>query len=151
MKRKLFKNRIDMIRPSVLDLGCFDGRKNAWMLQYGCKYKGVDLLVENEHVEKGDFVEFLRKDKGKYDLVLLEFSLQQIKIDEALEIMPRIGKRLKKGGYIYIQTFIEKKYFTQRELCRIADDFSIRYWNQYKSKDKRGRDRDCVEILLKKL
>ena len=156
MRKTFFKTLKIQIPKSarVLDLGSYDGKKNKWMIKEGYQYQGLDLLQENEYVKKVDFVAWLENNKTLFDLILAEFSLQQIPKDDFWKTINNIQESLSLGGYLYISSFNEKDkfgpLFTNAEFLKIGDGFNILYQKNSISKDLKKRNRYITSMLLQK-
>jgi SAM-dependent methyltransferase len=150
MKKILFKKLPLPTKPSILDVGCFNGKQNAWMRKFD--YEGVDLLFKDSHIIQKDALHFFNGNKKKFDLILFEFSLQQIKKFKAVILMAKHA--LKPGGFLYIQSFNEYDpyvaFFSQRQYFEMTSNMRITFWRTDESRDNRDRRRNVTELLLQK-
>lgn len=154
--RKIYLKKINIPKNAkVLDLGSYDGKQNKWMVKSGYLYKGIDLLKENKYVEKSDFVSWLKTNNEKFDLILAEFSLQQIKKKEISIVIKMIKQALNPKGYFYFSSFNKNDSFnpcfSQKDFLKMCNNFEIVSWNSRTGVDLRGRNRQVTELLLKKV
>ncbi|GEM_PF-6988427 len=154
MKKQIFKKLKLPQGSAILDLGCYDGSKNKWMRRKKYIYQGIDLLFEDSYVKKANFVPWLKKNKKKYNLILSEFSLQQIPRIHLWETVKNIQKILKPGGYFFLTSFNEADahgpFFTEKEYLKIGRNLSILFKNHTTGIDKKKRKRSVTEILYMK-
>lgn len=123
------------------------------MKDEGVFYQGVDLLHEGQNIKKTDFIPWLKNNKKKYNLIISEFSLQQVPRKHLWGTVQNIKRALRTNGYFYLASFNEADkfgpYFTQKEYLKIAEDLDILFWNRKNGTDKKSRQRSVTEILLK--
>lgn len=115
-------------------------------------YQGIDLLYEDNYIKRGNFVSWLKKNKKRYDLILSEFSLQQVPRKHLWSTVQNIKKSLTPSGYFFLASFNETDkygpYFTKKEYLKIGKNLSILFKNRTKSKDKKKRERSITEVLF---
>lgn len=138
----------------ILDLGCYDGKKNAWALKKGFLYQGIDMRYESQQIKKTDFIPWLKENRRRFDLILLEFSLQQISKKNVRQVIKDIKRIMNPNGYLFIASFNERDaygpFFTQKEYFAMCHGLRILLWSSKYGKDKNKRQRSVTEILLKK-
>lgn len=103
-------------KNQILDIGC--GRANIiGALQEKYKFNnkplGVDIvkskgIKKNIIFEKADGVSFLRKNKKKFDLILIKQSIHFFSVKKLLILLDYIKKSLKPGGKLIILTLNTK-------------------------------------------
>lgn len=156
-------------RGNILDLGMGEGRNTFFFAKMGYEVEGFDISqtaiercierAKNESLKVKAEVRDLKEvdiPQGRYTLIIAAWVLNFFKKTEAEEIVRKIKKGLKKGGFIYISifslddpgyekakkrlkvvgknTFYSSKrdhfihYFTEEELLQLFDDFKVVYY-----------------------
>ncbi len=124
-------NKYDSKNKTVLDLGCGTGRDSLLALEKGFKVvsldfseKQLELLgkkvkergFENKHtLILGDMSDIDFKEES-FDIVMAIASLHHLKKEEQIEIVKKIEKWVKKGGYVLVSVWAyENERFKGRE------------------------------------
>ena len=108
---KFLKNRINLNKNSkILDIGC--GRANiisALQQKYKFKYKAIGIdIVKNKNIKKNiifkknDGIDFLKKDKKNYDLILLKQTIHLLSPKKINLLLKLAKSRLATSGKLLI-------------------------------------------------
>lgn len=126
------------IAPSVLDLGCGDGRNSEYLRDLGCRVKAYDLRPDYAWASRPAWVagrDPIPED-GVFDLVLCQYLLMFLSDDEIYRLLLEIERVTKPGtGYAMFELqkvksgrdvdlskitefFLDKSHLTQRQRLR---------------------------------
>lgn len=105
---------LDYKEGNILEIGCGWGKYLYHLKSQGFKkLYGVDISSEQvktakeklflENVEKKDALEYLKKTKEKFQVVILIDVLEHLEIEYIMELMDLISNRLNSGGLVLVQ------------------------------------------------
>lgn len=102
-----FFNKDDLI----LDAGCGSGVKSKYLSDRGLKIVGIDiseklLEIAKKEIPQAEFYEMGMEDvsklKDEFDGIFAQASLLHIAKKDIKEVLRKLNKKLKSGGYFYI-------------------------------------------------
>lgn len=158
------------INPSIVEIGCGDGRDAAYIVTRTNRYTGFDIsrgmikiakkTVPNTHFEVGDAVSY-EYPKGA-DIVFAFASLLHLDKDEVGSVFNKVYESLNPGGIFYISTkyapeyteLIKKDQYGER-LFYLYNSSLIKqlagegYATVFENKDTRGNT-EWLEIAFQK-
>jgi SAM-dependent methyltransferase len=130
--RFFFKTDLHKITGKVLELGCGSGNNLRLFYEYGWDVKGVDCtqsaidqaennlfsikkeydLEGNYEVEFDDMLEYLKKDKSQYDVIIFPSSIFYLSFENIKKVLSTISQNalLKKGGYLFLKVLTPDDY-----------------------------------------
>ena len=130
--RFFFKEKLNQITGSVLELGCGNGNNLMLFAEYNWNIMGVDInskLIDAanfnfKHLNKNNFrfktndmVKFIKKYNGeKFDCFLLPSSLYYLSEEQIVELLKLIQdkKILKKKCFVYFRVRLDDDYRLKR-------------------------------------
>ena len=130
--RFFFKTDLHKITGKVLELGCGSGNNLRLFYEYGWDVKGVDCtqsaidqaennlfsikkeydLEGNYKVVFDDMLEYLKKDKSQYDVIIFPSSIFYLSFENIKKVLSTISQNalLKKGGYLFLKVLTPDDY-----------------------------------------
>lgn len=103
------------VTPSLLELGCGNGRDRIYFAQNGIDVTAIDQVDEicrlrnrfksckNLNFIREDFTDFPGYLSEKYDFIYSRFTLHSIREDEANTLLKNVHDNLKTGGKLFIE------------------------------------------------
>ena len=133
----------------VLDLGCNVAKWYPAFKNLGLIYEGLDfspVAIEEARRKYPELTFYLMKAqemnfKEKYDLVFTNTVLQHMHLETKKEVMPRIWRALKKGGFLVIQEKSDvdtETTFTRAGWIRFVTQFGFKFLRSTDPKDPRN-------------
>jgi len=119
----------------VLDVGCAGGIKSKYLMQKGLNAVGIDFSEKMIEIAKCEVPngEFLVKDMADsetlnyvFDAIFMQAVLLHIPKVNAKEIIKKLAKKLKRGGYFYIAVKAKKPGRAEEEVS-VEEDYGYRY------------------------
>ncbi len=101
----------------ILDIGCGRGKILGFLsskLKLRNKPKGIDIEIHRDRDERINFtkidaVRYLKKNKKKFDLILIKQTIHLLNFNEIKQLISLCKAKLKKGGKIFIFTLETSK------------------------------------------
>jgi predicted TPR repeat methyltransferase len=144
---KLFRKQ----NPSVLELGCGDGRDAYEICKLTDSYLGIDQSAElikiardkvtNGNFEVSDMIKF--NPPQNYDIVFAFASLLHMSKPNLKKVITNTSKNLNSNGIIYISL---KRDTYQKRVQK--DEFGIRTFYYYEPSDIEATKLDSLSIVL---
>ena len=139
MMRKYFKRNYLSMFPTdkssvILDVACGRGMYIDACISNGYKnVSGIDLSPSNIEfcrsqgylVEKANLFDFLKVNKSKYDIIMLNDVIEHFYKDEALSALNLLHDALMENGLLIIKTFNAANPYTASASRYIAFDHEI--------------------------
>ncbi|HAL62685.1 MAG TPA: hypothetical protein DCP08_09820 [Chloroflexi bacterium] len=96
----------------VLDVGCGRGEFLELLRDKGCQASGIDAeqgmvetcLKKGLHVEKGDALAYLAKEREAYDAIFAGNFVEHLTPSKTLDLLEKTYKALKSGGRLVVTT-----------------------------------------------
>ncbi|KKR46531.1 MAG: Methyltransferase type 11 [Parcubacteria group bacterium GW2011_GWA1_40_21] len=126
-----FLNKDDL----VLDVGCAGGIKSKYLIENGLNVVGMDFSEKMVEIAKCEVPngEFLVKDMANadtlnyiFDAIFMQAVPLHIPKVNAKEIIKKLAKKLKRGGYFYIAVKAKKPGRAEEEVS-VEEDYGYRY------------------------
>jgi SAM-dependent methyltransferase len=127
--RFFFKEALQTLTGTVLELGCGNGNNLALFYEYGFSVTGVDIssevIAQAQHnfsalsrqglgsrfsFVQQDMLSYLDRDHQQYDVVLLPSSLYYMPESEIELVLKRVRRNMKSGSHFFVRMRTPKDY-----------------------------------------